>query len=190
MHSSNQSLKDNISQVLLIENPKHKKRLFADWIESPLGEILCITDTVSVLILEFIERRDLARKLSKFRHVHQADIQMGHSAPLVSITDELRSYFQGTLTEFKTPLNPIGTPFQMMAWKALLNIPYGSTLSYGAQAKSLGRPTAFRAVAGANSCNPIAIAIPCHRIINNNGDLGGYAGGIDRKAWLLAHEKI
>lgn len=101
---------------------------------------------------------------------------------------QLDAYFAKRTMTFTLPLAPRGTTFQTQVWKALCEIPSGETKSYGAIATSLGKPTAFRAVGGANHVNPIAIIIPCHRVIGASGKLVGYAGGLQRKEWLLAHE--
>lgn len=101
---------------------------------------------------------------------------------------ELEAYFAGTLRDFTLPLGPEGTPFQRRVWDALTRIPYGETTTYGEIAASLGIPSASRAVGAAIGRNPIAIVIPCHRVIGRNGSLTGYAAGIERKRWLLAHE--
>ncbi len=105
---------------------------------------------------------------------------------------QLTAYFTGELRSFDLRLAPVGTAFQQRCWAALRDIPYGETLSYGEQARRIGSPNACRAVGGANRCNPIAIVIPCHRVIGTKGDLVGYAGhdakGLSIKAWLLQHE--
>ncbi|WP_024740935.1 methylated-DNA--[protein]-cysteine S-methyltransferase [Tenacibaculum maritimum] len=101
---------------------------------------------------------------------------------------QLDEYFKGKRIQFNLKLNPQGTSFQQRVWKELLNIPYNKTKSYLEQAKSLGDIKAIRAVASANGKNPIWIIIPCHRVIGSDGSLTGYAGGIWRKKWLLAHE--
>lgn len=98
-------------------------------------------------------------------------------------------YFSGKLRQFNTPTHLIGSPFQKKAWLALIDIPYGETRSYLQQAKVIGNPSAYRAVANANGANQLAIVVPCHRIINANGELGGYGGGVNRKQWLLEHER-
>ena len=105
------------------------------------------------------------------------------------LVDELDAYFSGELTLFTVPLSPNGTAFQKQVWDALLNIPYGSTTTYGALAKLLGNPGAMRAVGAANGANPIWLLIPCHRVVGSQG-LHGYAGGLERKAWLLRHEGV
>ena len=105
------------------------------------------------------------------------------------IENELRFYFEGTLTEFKTPTHLLGSPFQQLVWRELLRIPCGQTRSYLEQAGAIGRHKAYKAVANANGANQLAVIIPCHRIINSNGSLGGYGGGLARKQWLLDHEQ-
>jgi methylated-DNA-[protein]-cysteine S-methyltransferase len=89
---------------------------------------------------------------------------------------------------FDVPVEPRGTPFQERVWRALLRVPFGATCSYGDLARAAGRPGAARAVGGANHANPIALIVPCHRVIAADGTLGGYGGGLDKKAWLLRHE--
>jgi methylated-DNA-[protein]-cysteine S-methyltransferase len=103
-------------------------------------------------------------------------------------TDQLDEYFAGERLTFDLHLDPAGTPFQLRAWAALCEIPYGETRSYGEQAASMGRPNAARAVGAANRCNPLAIVVPCHRVIGHDGDLTGFGGGLDRKRFLLRHE--
>ncbi|MCA9288119.1 MAG: methylated-DNA--[protein]-cysteine S-methyltransferase [Phycisphaerales bacterium] len=104
------------------------------------------------------------------------------------LRDELDAYFAGRCDAFTVPLAAPGTPFQAEVWAALGRIPAGVTRSYGDLARSLGRPTAFRAVARANATNPIALLVPCHRVIGSDGSLTGYAGGLAIKRWLLGHE--
>lgn len=103
---------------------------------------------------------------------------------------QLEKYFAGELYEFDLPIAfEKGTPFQQSAWKALLSVPYGQTRCYADMAQLVGKPKAVRAIGGANNKNPIAIVIPCHRIIGKNGKLVGYASGVDKKEWLLQHER-
>jgi O-6-methylguanine DNA methyltransferase len=101
---------------------------------------------------------------------------------------ELREYFEGKRTRFSFALDLHGTPFQKLCWKALTQIPYGKTTTYAAIAKRVGRPKAFRAVGQANHCNPLAIVVPCHRVLQADGSLGGYGGGLDKKVALLRLE--
>lgn len=112
------------------------------------------------------------------------------SHPVVARTlAQLREYLTGTRMEFDLPLVLDGTEFQVAAWRALARVPYGETASYAMQAASIGRPTATRAVGVANGRNPVAIVLPCHRIVGSDGSLTGFAGGLEAKRWLLAHEK-
>ncbi len=107
---------------------------------------------------------------------------------LKAAVSQLGEYFEGKRTDFNLKLNPKGTEFQQKVWKALLEIPYGKTISYMDQTKKLGDVKAIRAVASANGKNPLWIVVPCHRVIGTNGSLTGYAGGLSRKKWLLEHE--
>jgi methylated-DNA-[protein]-cysteine S-methyltransferase len=102
---------------------------------------------------------------------------------------QLDAYFAGELREFNLELAPDGSPFRQRVWRALGDIPYGATESYGALALRIGLPQAARAVGLANGRNPISIVIPCHRVIGKNGALVGYGGGLERKQWLLSHEQ-
>ena len=102
---------------------------------------------------------------------------------------QLDEYWRGELTEFDVPMSPVGTDFQKQVWAALREIPYGTTVTYGAIADRIGKPSAVRAVGRANGSNPIAVIVPCHRVIGANGSLTGYAGGIDKKAKLLELER-
>jgi methylated-DNA-[protein]-cysteine S-methyltransferase len=108
---------------------------------------------------------------------------------LAEAARQLDLYFQGRLRRFELPLDPGGTPFQQAVWTALQDIPYGETTSYGELARIIGRPRAIRAVGAANGQNPIAIVIPCHRVVGHDGRLTGYGGGLDMKAALLALER-
>ena len=113
----------------------------------------------------------------------------GPTPLLAEAQRQLEEYFAGARTSFDLPLAPHGTPFQQAVWGALLDIPYGETRSYGQIAAAVGRPKASRAVGGACHCNPIAIIVPCHRVVGASGNLTGYAGGLDLKAALLALEQ-
>ena len=126
-----------------------------------------------------------------------ASIQFGNSLPKGVVAEpsrnhetveQLEEYFQGKRTQFELPLDIEGTPFQKAVWKELQRIPYGETRSYGEIAKAIGRPGAARAVGMANHDNPIAVVIPCHRVVGSDGSLTGYAGGLHLKAQLLSIE--
>ncbi len=107
---------------------------------------------------------------------------------LVVARRQLNEYFAGDRTEFDVALDPLGTPFQRSAWTALRSIPYGETISYGEQAERMGDKRKARAVGAANGKNPLSIVVPCHRVVGADGSLTGFAGGVETKAWLLAHE--
>ncbi|MFL5656509.1 MAG: methylated-DNA--[protein]-cysteine S-methyltransferase [Ktedonobacteraceae bacterium] len=110
-------------------------------------------------------------------------------APLQQAMHELRRYFAGEYVQFACPLDLHGTPFQATVWQAMFRIPYGKTRSYGELAQAIGRPAAARAVGAAGGANPVAIIVPCHRVVGSNGSLTGYGGGLPTKEWLLALEK-
>ncbi|MCA9508359.1 MAG: methylated-DNA--[protein]-cysteine S-methyltransferase [Myxococcales bacterium] len=116
-------------------------------------------------------------------------LKEGSNSIIESIKKELKNYFAGNLKNFTTPIQFDGTTFQRCVWQALLEIPFGEVRNYSEQAHRIKKPQAFRAVANANGKNFLSIIVPCHRVINKNGNLGGYGGGIERKAWLLNHEK-
>ena len=158
------------------------------WFDTPLGPMIAIADDNKLYVLEFINRQNIEKELKKLQTDSKALITPGKTKPLIMIQQEVDSYFSGTLQRFTTPLHMIGTNFQKKAWELLCTIPYGQTRSYQEQAQAIGNPKAFRAVANANGKNQLALIVPCHRIINNNGKLGGYGAGLERKAWLLKHE--
>jgi len=110
-------------------------------------------------------------------------------AGLAGIVEQLEAYFAGSREDFDVPLDLQGTDFQRSVWAGLLEIPYGETMSYGELARRVGRPGASRAVGLANGRNPVAIIVPCHRVIGADGTMTGYGGGLDRKVWLLDHER-
>jgi AraC family transcriptional regulator of adaptative response/methylated-DNA-[protein]-cysteine methyltransferase len=155
---------------------KHSPILKASWLDTPLGPMLAISDEEALYLLEFVDRRGLEREIERLRLKAKTAIIPGNTPPIISIESELKSYFEGTLREFKTPIHLLGSTFQKLVWEELSRIPYGQTRSYTDQAKAVGKQTAYRAVANANGANQIAIVIPCHRIIKANGDLGGYGG--------------
>jgi methylated-DNA-[protein]-cysteine S-methyltransferase len=118
-----------------------------------------------------------------------ADVVDADRHPVLAVAAaQLAEYFAGERTEFTVPLEPRGTEFQLAAWQALRTIPYGETVSYGEQARRLGDVNKSRAVGAANGRNPLSIIVPCHRVIGSDGSLTGFGGGIEAKAWLLAHE--
>jgi AraC family transcriptional regulator of adaptative response/methylated-DNA-[protein]-cysteine methyltransferase len=168
----------------------HCQILKAAWLDTKLGPMIAIADDEALYLLEFVDRRGLEREVESLRRLTKSAILPGTSEPLQSIEKELSQYFEGSLTEFKTPLHLLGSPFQKSVWEALKKIPYGETRSYAEISAAIKKPSAFRAVANANGANKIAIVIPCHRVINSNGEIGGYGGGVSRKKWLIDHEAV
>jgi AraC family transcriptional regulator, regulatory protein of adaptative response / methylated-DNA-[protein]-cysteine methyltransferase len=156
---------------------------------TPLGPMLIGATDAAVALLEFTDRRMLATQLERLARRRRCIFVPGSTAAGQQLEAELEAYFAGTLRDFSTPLAPAGTEFQQRAWQGLQSIPYGETRSYAEQARLLGAPTAVRAVARANGDNPVAIVVPCHRVIGANGKLTGYGGGLWRKQWLLHHER-
>ncbi|WPY01427.1 Bifunctional transcriptional activator/DNA repair enzyme Ada [Candidatus Trichorickettsia mobilis] len=190
-YESSSGFRDAFSKIMGAAPTKftqHNKILKASWLDTKLGPMIAIADDAGLYLLEFIDRRGLEREVERLRLKTKVAIIPGVTDPINSIRLELEFYFDGKLKVFKTPLNLLGSSFQRSVWEELMRIPYGNTRSYMAQAASIGKNRAYRAVANANGANQLAIIIPCHRIINSNGDLGGYGGGITRKKWLLEHE--
>ena len=165
------------------------------WYESPIGRLLVAKDEVAVRHIA-IPDRDPVRADSPRRGVEGlAEPEPGpgwrrDDAGLGREVAELDAYFAGELREFEMAVEPEGTPFRRQVWVALARIPYGEMWSYGELAREAGVGRgAARAVGSANGANPVAIVLPCHRVIGTDGRLVGYGGGLDRKAWLLAHER-
>ncbi len=152
--------------------------------------MLAIADEQALCLLEFIDRRNLERNIERFRNRTHSTIETGCTDPIRSIEKELDQYFKDGRIHFKTPIAIFGTPFQRQVWSELQQIRPGETRSYSAVANAIGKPLAVRAAAQANGANRLAILIPCHRVIQANGEIGGYAGGLDKKRWLLAHEEV
>ncbi|CAK6518701.1 methylated-DNA--[protein]-cysteine S-methyltransferase [Rickettsia helvetica] len=159
------------------------------WLDTPLGSMLAISDEERLYLLDFADSKGLEHKMKRLKINTKSAITEDRTRPILSIEEELKSYFSGTLQKFNTPIHLLGSPFQKLVWQELMNVPYGETRSYFTQAKLIGMERSYRAVANANGANKFAIIIPCHRIINNNGELGGYGSGLDRKKWLIDHER-
>lgn len=190
-YESDSGFRDTFSRIMGVAPTKlgQSNILKASCIDTPLGPMIAIADEQALYLLEFVDCKGLEREVEHLRKTIKSAIVPGRTQPIRSIENELKNYFEGSLIEFKTPLIFLGTPFQKRVWDELKKIPFGETRSYSEIASGIGQPTAFRAVANANGVNQFAIIIPCHRVINTNGELGGYAGGITRKKWLINHEK-
>lgn len=158
------------------------------WIETPIGPMVAGTTERAVCLLEFTDRRMMEAQLETLRRRFKAPVLPGEGPLLEQLQRELSEYFAGARRAFTVPLDYPGSDFQRLVWDALLRIPYGETRSYAQLARELGKPGAARAVGHANGLNRIAIVIPCHRVVNANGDPGGYGGGLWRKLRLLETE--
>jgi AraC family transcriptional regulator, regulatory protein of adaptative response / methylated-DNA-[protein]-cysteine methyltransferase len=155
------------------------------WIESPVGLLLAGATGDGICFLEFTDRRMMEAQVATLRKRFSAAIVPGDNRHTEKLKKELGSYFEGKLKEFSVPLIYPGSAFQVKVWNELLRIPHGETISYEELARRVGSPSAQRAVGHANGLNRIAIVIPCHRVINKGGKLGGYGGGLWRKQFLL-----
>jgi len=142
-----------------------------------------------VCLLEFAVSQRNEREFAELQRLLGSRILAGENDHTRQAESEIGEYFAGTRQQFGVALHLPGTAFQQQVWQALQTIPYGDTTSYQQQADRLGKPAAIRAVAGANGANRVAIIVPCHRVIGKDGSLTGYGGGLQRKAWLLAHEQ-
>ncbi|SFF22564.1 O-6-methylguanine DNA methyltransferase [Fontimonas thermophila] len=159
------------------------------WLDSPLGPLLAAACDEGIVLLEFGEPDRADAQLAALCRLVGAPLGAGDHPLLRRLAHELAEYFAGTRRSFTLPLVDPGSDFQRRVWRALRDIPYGETCSYAALAAAVGHPRACRAVGNANRQNRIAILIPCHRVVNQDGRLGGYGGGIWRKKWLLALER-
>lgn len=158
-------------------------------ITTPLGPMfVCATDE-GICLLEFTDRRALETEMGDLQKRLDAQILIGENEHIRQAKKEVEEYFEGKRMAFDLKLHTPGTEFQQTVWQALQEIPYGDTASYQAQAERIHNPKAVRAVARANGQNRIAIVVPCHRVIGKDGSLTGYAGGIERKKWLLDFER-
>lgn len=159
------------------------------WIDSPLGPLVAGARAEGLCLLEFTDRRMLAAQIDTVRRRFDCAVVPGESPHFETLRDELTDYFAGRLRHFSLPLVAPGTPFQERVWAELQRIPYGETRSYEELAGAVGAKGAQRAVGHANGMNRIAIVIPCHRVVNKDGRLGGYGGLVWRKAALLHLER-
>src|SRR5512138_1281443 len=158
-------------------------------IETDLGIMIAGAVSDGICLLEFSDRRMLKAEYRDLAKYFNTSIEEGESRHFIPLLTQLREYFEGSRKEFSLPLVTPGSEFQQAVWKELINIPYGTTRTYLEQSIALGKPGSIRAVANANGMNRIAIIIPCHRVIGSDGSLTGYGGGLERKRWLLDHEK-
>ncbi len=163
-------------------------KLFIDSFDSVLGTILLVSDGERLCALDYADYEN--RMLTLLKR-HYPDFQLHEARDPQGFSGLINTYLAGDLACIdRIPANSGGTAFQQRVWSALRSIPPGTVLTYGELATQLGRPTAARAVGMANALNPIAIVVPCHRLVGANGALTGYAGGLERKRWLLQHEGV
>ena len=156
---------------------------------TPLGPMfICATDD-GVCLLEFVDRRRLETEFKDLQKLLNAKIIAGENQHIKKAKIEMAEYFDGRCKNFDVKIQMLGTDFQNSVWKYLRGIPYGETSTYQQQAKEIDNPKAIRAVASANGFNRISIIVPCHRVIGKDGKLAGYGGGIERKRWLIEHER-
>jgi methylated-DNA-[protein]-cysteine S-methyltransferase len=163
-------------------------KLFIDRVEFELGQILLVTDGEALCAVDFSGYEHRMIKLLERRY---ESIQLMERVNPQGFSDRVTAYLRGNLNSLDDlPVRTGGTAFQQRVWLALRTVLPGTTATYGELARRIGKPTAARAVGMANSLNPIAIVLPCHRVVGANGNLTGYAGGLDRKSWLLRHESV
>lgn len=165
-------------------------RLTQTNIMTPLGKLVALTDNTAVYFLAFEGTKKLERKIERITQGRNATQCEGATTITNLLEKELHAYFADSARPFTIPVHVEGTPFQQQVWQELMRIPSGQTRSYAQLAAAIGNPKACRAVAQANGANAVSLIIPCHRVINANGSLGGYAGGCEQKQWLLQHEGV
>ncbi len=169
-------------------NEKHTNVIYIRQISTPLGPMFAGATEKGICLMEFADRKMLRTELKDLQRLLKAQILPGTNIYLEQAQKEMEEYFLGTRKTFDVQLDAPGTEFQKRVWAALLNIPYGKTVSYKHQATILNNLPAIRAVASANGHNRVSIIIPCHRVIGENGNLTGYGGGLPRKRWLINFE--
>ena len=167
--------------------PPETLNLILDRLASPVGEVLLVVDAGgAVRALDFHDYEDRLRRLLR---LHYGAVVLTEGRAPAVVRQAVQDYFTGDLSAFdRVRVETGGTVFQRAVWRALRDIPAGETRTYGQLAQAVGSPKAVRAVGLANGANPVGVIVPCHRVIGANGTLTGYAGGLERKRWLLAHE--
>lgn len=165
-------------------------QLFIHQVDTPVGQMLIVADNnENIRASDWTDHEDRMRRLLRL-HYGESGFRLEPARIRNFLTEAIARYFAGELDAIDAlPVRTAGTPFQRKVWGALRAIPCGTTVSYGELAQQIGRPTAVRAVGLANGSNPVGVVVPCHRVIASDGSLSGYGGGIERKRWLLAHER-
>ncbi|XZF14740.1 methylated-DNA--[protein]-cysteine S-methyltransferase [Chitinophagaceae bacterium MMS25-I14] len=164
-------------------------KLIVKYLKKPVGMMRTTATDEGICLFDFQYRKATDGILSRIQKGLSVDFEEGEHPHIDLLEKQVQEYFAGTRREFDLPLHMVGTDFQKQVWNGLLQIPYGTTRSYKKQSIFLGNEKAIRAVAHANGENGIAIIIPCHRVIGENGSLVGYGGGLPNKKWLLEHER-
>lgn len=165
----------------MMRNPERTavRRVAVATLETPLGSLLLAASEKGLTFAGF-----------QAIHDHLGGRELPRQREIVErACEQISAYFAGERDRFELALDPAGTPFELQVWEAVASIPYGATMSYGEIARRLGRPSAARAVGAANAANPLAIIIPCHRVVGSDGRLSGYRWGIERKRRLIARER-
>ncbi|WP_438423871.1 bifunctional transcriptional activator/DNA repair enzyme AdaA [Aquimarina macrocephali] len=168
---------------------RDKNIILINRLTTPLGPMfICATDK-GICLLEFVDRRMLETEFKDLQRLLDANIIIGENQHIKQAKKEIKEYFDGKRKVFDVKLETPGTDFQNEVWKCLQKIDYGKTTTYQSQAEKINNPKAIRAVASANGFNRISIIVPCHRVIGKDGKMTGYGGGIERKKWLIEHER-
>lgn len=172
-------------------HPKNQDKTIVNitYVDTDLGLMIACASKKGICMFEFADYEHLDLQISRISKAFKATLLEGENPHFDTLRQQLKEYFKGECKEFNIPLDLVGTDFQKKVWKSLIEIPYGSTISYGEQAKLIGKPKAVRAVANANAKNKVSIILPCHRVIGADGKLTGYGGGLWRKEKLLELEK-
>lgn len=162
----------------------------ASRIATPLGALYACANPEGVCLLEFLDSAKLESRISRIEKMEKTTIVDGRNAWLTQLRCEIGEYFKNPNHVFTVPLHLPGTEFQRSVWRQLIKTTAGELLNYSGLAAKVGHPKAIRAAAAANGSNPVSILVPCHRVVGTSGELTGYGGGLERKAWLLNHEGI
>lgn len=167
-----------------------ERELESSLLETPLGSMVAVADSNHLYLLEFLTRVKLPNYLRKLKRATKSAIHSFDNNPIINmVSKELNDYYNGNIRKFKTPVMLLGSEFQRNVWQTLIEIPFGTRISYKQHAQLCGVPQSYRAIANAIASNNLAIIVPCHRVVNASGEIGGYAGGTELKRSLLMHEK-
>ncbi|MDY0116600.1 MAG: methylated-DNA--[protein]-cysteine S-methyltransferase [Sulfurimonadaceae bacterium] len=166
-----------------------ESNIYTTLVPTVLGDMFVACTENKILLLCSYDTKYINQQLHSLKKLYNAEIIEQKNDVAVALQKELDEYFEGKRRGFSVALELNGTPFEQECYKTLLNIPYGKTISYKEEAQMIGNPKAYRAVANANAHNRLEILVPCHRVIQANGKLGGYSGGIEKKIFLLDLEK-